>query len=350
MATAIPAESRHDPRSAGIGRVYLPVLLAVLLVGAAFAMSVGHYPVTASTVLDILVASLGLSDTSHPASVVNVVMAVRLPRVLAAITVGAALAAAGVAYQALFRNPLASPALLGVSSGAGFGACAAMLLQAGALGIQTSAFAGGLAAVGLALLIANHLGRGAILILVLSGLVVSALFQALTSSLKYLADPLDTLPAMVFWLLGSLAQANRQELWLAIPLVLLGLLILLLLRWPTQVMEVGEDEARMLGIRVGLVRLLVIIAATLITAAAVSLAGIVGWVGLLVPHLTRLLVGPAYPRLLPMTILMGAAYLLLVDTICRSAFASELPLGVATAVIGAPVFIIILMRARRQWH
>jgi len=184
---------------------------------------------------------------------------------------------------------------------------------------------------------------------VLAGMVVSALFQALTSALKYVADPLNTLPAIVFWLLGGLGRVTAMDLAWAAPFALAGMAALYLLRWPTQVLEAGDDEARTLGIPVRGLRALLILAATLVTAAVVSISGVVGWVGLLVPHLARLLVGQAYAVLLPASMLMGAGYLLLVDDLCRSAFASELPLGIVTAVLGAPVFVAVLLKARRPW-
>lgn len=312
-------------------------------------MGLGHYPLSPSAVLDVLWSTLVGAPSAQPPAVDNVVLAVRLPRVLAAMLVGASLAAAGAAYQTLFRNPLASPAILGVSAGAGFGAALAMLLYGGALAVQGAAFAGGLLAVGAAMFIAGRLGNGSPLVLVLAGLVVSALFQALTSALKYVADPTDTLPAIVFWLLGSLGRVGMRDLAWAAPFALGGLALLFLLRWPTQVLEAGDDEARTLGVPVGALRVALIAAATSMTAAAVSISGIVGWVGLLVPHLARLLVGPAYGALLPASALLGAGYLLLVDGLCRSAFAAELPLGIVTAVLGAPVFVVILAKARRQW-
>lgn len=325
------------------------VLLPLVLIVAAGSMGLGHYPLPATAVLDVLRSALAGAPSAQPPAVENVVLAVRLPRVLAAMLVGASLAAAGAAYQTLFRNPLASPAILGVSAGAGFGAALALLLHGGALAVQGSAFAGGLIAVGAAMFVAGRLGKGSALVLVLAGMVVSALFQALTSALKYVADPLDTLPAIVFWLLGSLARASFHDLVWAAPCALTGLAALYLLRWPTQVLEAGEDEARTLGVPVRALRFALIASATLATAAAVSISGIVGWVGLLVPHLARLIVGPAYAALLPASLLLGAGYLLLVDDLCRSAFASELPLGIVTAVLGAPVFVAVLVKARRQW-
>ena len=326
---------------------------AVLAIGMAIiavvSMGLGHYPLSPAAVLDVLWSALTGTASTQPPAVANVVLSVRLPRVLSAMLVGACLAAAGAAYQTLFRNPLASPALLGVSAGAGFGAALAMLLQAGALAVQGSAFAGGVFAVGTAMFIAGRLGQGSALVLVLAGLVVSALFQALTSALKYVADPLNTLPAIVFWLLGGLGRVTAVDLAWAAPFALAGMVALFLLRWPTQVLEAGDDEARTLGVPVRALRVTLIAAATLATAAAVSISGIVGWVGLLVPHLARLVVGSAYTVLLPASILLGAGYLLLVDDLCRSAFDAELPLGIVTAVLGAPVFVVVLLRTKRRW-
>lgn len=327
----------------------LSILAVTTLAIAIVSMGIGHYPLSPQAVVEVLWSAVTGSPSTQATAAHNVVLAVRLPRVLAAMLVGASLAAAGAAYQTLFRNPLASPAILGVSSGAGFGAALAMLLHASALAVQGSAFAGGIVAVAAAMFISGRLGQGSALVLVLAGLVVSALFQALTSALKYVADPLDTLPAIVFWLLGGLGRVSRVDLYWAAPFALTSIGVLFLLRWPTQVLDAGDDEARTLGIPVSRLRIALIFAATLMTAAATSISGIVGWVGLLVPHLARLIVGPAYAQLLPASVLLGAGYLLLVDDLCRSAFAAELPLGIVTAILGAPVFVAVLARARRQW-
>ncbi|MCK2087735.1 iron ABC transporter permease [Thauera aromatica] len=347
VGSIVDGASRVAGRWRGLG--FIAPLAFAVLASAVFSMGLGHYPLAPSEVLAVLWAALTGTESGQPPMAETVVLAVRLPRVLAAMLVGASLAAAGAAYQTLFRNPLASPAILGVSSGAGFGAALAMLLSGSALAVQGAAFAGALLAVVAAMLIAGRLGKGSALVMVLAGLVVSALFQALTSALKYVADPLDTLPAIVFWLLGSLGRVGTHDLAWAAPFALAGMLALFLLRWPTQVLEAGDDEARTLGVPVRALRLALIGAATLMTAAAVSISGIVGWVGLLVPHLARLIVGPAYAALLPASLLLGAGYLLLVDNLCRSAFAAELPLGIVTAVLGAPVFVTVLARARRQW-
>lgn len=327
----------------------MAALAFAVAVIAIFSMRLGHYPLSWAAILDVLWSALTGHASAQGAAVDNVVLAVRLPRVLSAMLVGAGLASAGAAFQTLFRNPLASPAILGVSAGAGFGAALAMLLSAGGLVMQGAAFAGGIVAVSAAVFVATLLGRGSVLLLVLAGLVVSALFQALTSGLKFIADPLNTLPAIVFWLLGGLGQASTRDLIWAAPFALGGIAVLFLLRWPTQVLEAGDDEAQSLGIAVRPLRLVLIAAATLTTATTVSIAGTVGWVGLLVPHLARFLVGPSYLVVLPASTLLGAGYLLLVDDLCRSAFAIEVPLGIATAVLGAPVFVAVLARARRQW-
>lgn len=327
----------------------LALLSFAVMVTAIVSMGLGHFSLSSAAVLDVLWSALSGEPSVQPPAVHNVVLAVRLPRVLAAMLVGASLAAAGVAYQTLFRNPLASPAILGVSAGAGFGAALVMLLHGGALAMQGSAFAGGIIAVGAAMFIASRLGQGSALVLVLAGLVVSALFQALTSALKFVADPTDILPAIVFWLLGGLSRVSMGDLAWAAPFALVGMAVLFLLRWPTQVLEAGDDEARTLGVPVSTLRVALIAAATLMTAAAVSISGVVGWIGLLVPHLARLIVGPAYIVLLPTSILLGAGYLLLVDDLCRSAFSAELPLGIVTAILGAPVFVVVLVKTRRQW-
>ena len=335
---------RYDP-----GSLRLLLLLLAVLASGVLSMRLGHYPVSSAAVFDVFWSAITGTPSAQPQAVCNVILAVRLPRVLSAILVGASLAASGAAYQTLFRNPLASPAILGVSAGASLGAALAMLLYGSVLAIQGSAFAGGIVAVCMVILIADRLGKGSTLVLVLSGLVVSALFQSLTSALKYVADPTDRLPAIVFWLLGGLGRVSMRDLAWSGPFALTGMAALFLLRWPTQVIEAGDDEANTLGVPVSALRFILIVAATLMTAAATSISGIVGWVGLLVPHLARLLVGPAYVDLLPASVLLGAGYLLLVDDFCRSAFSIELPLGIVTAVLGAPIFVVVLAKARRQW-
>jgi iron complex transport system permease protein len=293
-----------------------------------------------------------LTGTPHglPSSVDTVVFNVRGPRIAAAILVGAALAAAGAAYQGLFRNPLVSPDILGVSTGAALGAVVGIYLSLGVVAIQTLAFVAGLGAVAVVYAIASALRRhDPVLVLVLAGIVIGTLLGSCVSLLKYLADPYNQLPAITFWLLGSLASVTLGDVRAIVPSVLLGLVPLVLLRWRMNVMTLGEDEARALGVDTHRLRLAVVAAATLMTAAVVSISGVVGWIGLLVPHLARFLVGPDFRRLLPASILLGAGYLLGVDTLARTAARIEIPLGVLTAFIGAPFFIWILAASRKGW-
>jgi iron complex transport system permease protein len=285
-----------------------------------------------------------------PSSGEIVFMRVRLPRVAAAALVGAALAGAGTAYQTLFRNPLVSPDILGVSGGAGFGAVLGILLSLPVAGIQGLAFAFGLATVVLVYVIAASLrGHDRTLVLVLSGVVVGALAGACISLVKILADPYDQLPAITFWLLGSLAGVKLADLAVVAPLVLLGLVPLILLRWRIGVLSLGDDEARALGVDVPRMRAIVILAATLMTASVVAISGVIGWIGLMIPHVARMLVGPNFDRLLPTAMLMGAAFLLLVDTLARTLARIETPLGILTAVLGAPFFLWLLARGRNTW-
>jgi iron complex transport system permease protein len=275
---------------------------------------------------------------------------VRLPRVAAAMLVGAALAAAGAAYQGLFRNPLVSPDILGVSAGAGLGAVLGIFLALPVVGIQLLAFLVGLGTVGLVLLIAASVrGREPVLVLVLAGVVVGALAGSVISLLKVLADPYDQLPAITFWLLGSLAAIKLEDLTTTVPVAALGLVPLALLRWRINVLSLGDEEAKALGINAGRLRIVVIAAATLMTASVVAIAGIIGWVGLIMPHMARMLVGPNFDRLLPAAMILGAGYLLLVDTLARTIAAVETPIGILTAFVGAPVFLWLLARGRHGW-
>jgi iron complex transport system permease protein len=325
--------------------------LVALAAIAALAFAVGAYRVAPAQLVAVLWAKLTGGDAGVPQAVETVVWSIRGPRVLAAMLVGAALAASGAAYQGLFRNPLVSPDILGVASGAALGAVLGIYLGLPVVAIEAMAFLGGLVAVAVVMLVAAAIpGRDPVLVLVLGGVVIGALLGSGVALLKFLADPYNQLPAITFWLLGSLAAVNRGDLAnLALP-VLVALVPLVLLRWRLDVMTLGDEEAAALGVHTGAVRATVIVAATLMTAAAVATSGIVGWVGLVVPHLARLLVGPAFVRLLPVAILFGAGYLLAVDTAARTIGPVELPLGVLTAAIGTPVFLWLLAFGRRGWQ
>jgi iron complex transport system permease protein len=317
---------------------------------AAVALCVGRFPVTLDQLLTLAWSRLSGAPSELPANVETVVLGVRGPRVLAAMAVGAVLAAAGAAYQGLFRNPLVSPDILGVSSGAALGAVLGIWLSLGVVAIQLLAFAMGLAAVAVVYALGAALRRhDPILVLVLAGVVVGTLLGSCVSLVKYLADPYNQLPAITFWLLGSLAAATAGDVGAILPAVVLGLVPLYLLRWRMNVMTLGDEEAQALGVDTRRLRLVVVAAATLMTAAVVSISGIVGWIGLLVPHIGRLLVGPEFGRLLPAAMLLGSGYLLAVDTLARTVARLEIPLGVLTALLGAPFFVWVLARSRRGW-
>ncbi|BAT59787.1 putative ABC transporter permease protein [Variibacter gotjawalensis] len=326
------------------------IAVAVLLVGIAVAFGVGRFPVSLADVATALWSRLTGSPSGLSPSVEAVVFNIRGPRVLAALCCGASLAIAGAAFQGLFRNPLVSPDILGASSGAALGAVTAILLSWGIFGIQAAAFVGGLVAVGAVYAVGATIRSGdPILTLVLTGIVMGALLGAGVGLVKVLADPYNQLPAMTFWLLGSLSATTRADLIpLTIPVVI-GAGILFALRWRMNVLSLPEEEARALGLPTGVLRLVIVAAATLVTAASVAAAGIIGWVGLIVPHLARFLVGPDFGKLLPTSMLLGGGYLLLIDTLARTMAPIEVPLGILTAVIGTPFFIWLLATARGSW-
>ncbi|MDP2986274.1 MAG: iron ABC transporter permease [Hydrogenophaga sp.] len=317
--------------------------LVVLLAGVLVAFTVGRTPMSLPDLWAVLTGSA--SDTMQ-----TVVWQIRAPRIAAAVAVGAALSVAGAAFQGLFRNPLVSPDILGASAGAALGALLGIYFSLGIAGIQLAAFAGGLLAVGMVYGVGSTVRQSdPVLVLLLAGVVIGSLLGAGIGLVKTLADPYNQLPAMTFWLLGSLSGAHADDLPALLLPVALGLVVLLLLRWRLDVMSLPEEEARALGARTTLLRLAIVAAATLITAASVAAAGIVGWVGLVVPHLARFLVGPSFVRLLPASALLGGGFLLLIDTLARSVAHVEVPLGILTALIGSPFFIVLLRRAQRGW-
>jgi iron complex transport system permease protein len=333
-------------RSLGGGAIALGVLLA----GIGIAFAVGRFPVS----LGELVTALWSRATGTPSglspSVEAVVFNIRGPRVVAALACGAALAVAGTAFQGLFRNPLVSPDILGASSGAALGAVIGIFFSFGIFGIQAAAFAGGLVAVAAVYAVGSTIRSGdPILTLVLTGVVVGALLGAGVGLVKYLADPYNQLPAMTFWLLGSLAGTAPADLLPLVGPILFGSAVLVALRWRMNVLSLPEEEARALGLPTGPLRVAIVAAATLATAASVAAAGIIGWVGLVVPHLARFLVGPDFGRLIPTAALLGGGYLLIIDTLARTMAPVEVPLGILTAVIGTPFFIWLLASARGSW-
>jgi len=335
------------PRSAVSG---FAIALAVLVAGLLAAFTIGRYPVGISDLVHVLAAkALGHRADVSPA-VESVILQVRGPRVLAAVLIGAALALAGTAFQGLFRNPLVSPDILGASSGAALGAVVGIYFSLGVLAIEGTAFAGGLAAVACVYVLGSALrARDPIIVLVLTGVVVGSLFGAAVGLVKYLADPYNQLPAMTFWLLGSLSATTAADLAPLFAPIAIGALVLIALRWRMNVMSLPEEEARALGVATGPLRAAIVAAATLVTSASVAAAGIIGWVGLVVPHLARSLVGPDFARLLPAAAILGGGYLLLIDTLARTMAQVEVPLGILTAVIGTPFFIWLLASMQKTW-
>lgn len=337
-------EARKARGHAGTRVALLPI--------AAFLLSLplGRYPISIPELIEALLVRLGLMHGTVPDTINTVVFGVRLPRLLTAMLVGGALSLSGAAYQGMFRNPLVSPDILGAAAGAGFGAVLGIMLSKTVVVTQLLAFAFGLGAVLVTYLVAQRLQRGdPTLILVLTGILVGTIFTSLISIMKFLADPYDKLPAITYWLMGSLAAVNRQDLLLLLGPVAVGATVLYLLRWQLTTLSFGEEEARTLGVETGRLRAIVIVAATMMTAAAVATCGMVGWVGLVIPHLARSLVGPDYKVLIPVSLFLGSTFLLLVDDLARVAGTLELPLGVLTALVGAPFFLFLLARSRKGW-
>jgi iron complex transport system permease protein len=322
----------------------------VLVAGLLLAFAVGRYPVNPGDFFAVFAAKLTGHASGVPPAVENVIWQVRGPRVLAAALVGGALAVAGTAFQGLFRNPLVSPDILGASSGAAFGAVLGIFASLGVVAIQALAFAGGILAVAAVYAIGSAVrARDPVLVLVLAGVVIGALLGSGVGLVKYLADPYNQLPAMTFWLLGSLSATTPADLVPLFGPVALGTACLFALRWRMNVMSLPDEEARALGVPTGALRIAIVAAATLVTSASVATAGIIGWVGLVVPHVARTLVGPDFGRLIPAAALIGGGFLLVIDTLARTAATIEIPLGILTALVGTPFFIWLLASVSKTW-
>ena len=318
-------------RSARHGTLILVALGALVLASTLASLMLGRYPITPIEAVGML-ANLALPiDSFWTSQQETLFFQVRLPRIALALMVGCSLATAGAAYQGTFQNPLVSPDILGASQGAAFGAAVAILLGLGSLGISLFAFACSIAAV----------------LLVLAGVMVSSLFQAGVSFTKLIADPTDQLAAITYWLMGSLTGAKWSDMAFALPPIAIGLAALFALRWRINVLTMGDDEASTMGVNARRVRLIVILAATLVTAASVSISGMIGWVGLVIPHFARMIVGCDYRKLLPASMLMGASFLLIVDDVARLVASSEIPIGILTAFVGAPFFLYLITRRKQ---
>ena len=319
----------------------LPFLAALICLG------IGRYSMSVSETVTTLFSRFTNAKVDNTAS--TDIFNVRLPRIILAAVVGAGLSCAGAAFQGLFSNPLATPDTLGVASGASFGAVLAMLIGGNMIGIQGMALIFGLISCLITFLIGRSSRRGSIVMIVLAGLVVSSVFEALVSLMKYVADPQDELPVITYWLMGSMSRANYKNLVMGIPFIVIGIIIIFALRWRLNILSFNEDEARSLGVNVKILRVAFILASSMITASCVSMCGQVGWVGLLVPHISRMMRGNNNCKVIPVSISLGAFFMIVMDTFARSATASEIPISILTAIIGAPVFIVLLKKTGGSW-
>jgi len=335
-------------------KIAIPIALIAIFV---VSFSVGRFPISPGELVRTLsngiahhVGALFGSDIPiADERMYTVVFKIRLPRVLVVILTGAALAVSGASYQGMFKNPLVSPDLLGASAGASVGACLGLLLNMPTIVIQLWAFIGGLTAVGMAVWLNKFVKYDATLGLVLGGILVSTLFQSGMSLIKFMADGDDKLPSITFWLMGSFSSINARDFWLILLPMAAGFALLLLERWKLNVLSFGDEEARSMGINTARTRLIVIFASTLLTSVTVAVAGIVGWIGLVIPHLARALVGPNYRVLLPTSMFVGSGFLLIVDDIARLLTTVEIPIGILTAILGVPFFVFIFKRNMKGW-
>ena len=306
---------------------------------ALIALCLGQYTIALQDVIKVL--TLQKVDLANAETVI---FNIRIPRILVSLIVGSGLGAAGASFQALFSNPLATPDTLGCANGASFGAALGILLGLNALGIQISALIFGILAVVFVFVFTRYRHANQIMMIILGGMVVSSLFSALVSLIKYVADPNDVLPVITFWLMGSFSNSTVRSLYTGVPMIVLGMVVLYLMRYRMNALSLKEEEAASLGINVRQNRMIVIVASSLITASVVSMCGVVGWVGLLIPHISRMLFGNNHTKVIPGCIVFGALFMLIIDTIARCMYQAEIPVSILTAIIGAPVFLLLLRK------
>ncbi len=326
--------------------IILAVLPLILLV---VSLCIGRFYVSPKTTFSILFSKISSVEVFWDDIEEIVVLGVRLPRILMALMIGAALSVSGTSFQAIFGNPLVSPHILGVAAGAGFGAALGILLSNSVIVTQLMALAFGVGAVLITYLISKRKSAATLYTLVLSGVITGAFFTALISFIKYVADPDDKLPEIVYWLMGSLNGIVMRDVLTALPFILTGILIIVLLRWKINVLSLTEEEASSLGIDVKKYRLIIIGASSIITAVSVAFCGIVGWIGLVIPHVGRMIVGNDHKALVPATVFLGAFYLLFIDNLSRTLTPAQIPLSILTAIIGAPFFAYLLRRTGGRW-
>lgn len=331
--------------------IIITVLFILLICMFLFSFTLGRYQVSITEIFNYLRYLITGEKNGLSANVIAVISQIRFPRIATAVLLGSALSVSGASYQGVFKNPMVSPDILGASAGAGFGAAIGILLSLSSVMIQFVSFIFGILAVFLSYIISRVVGRkdNTTLVLILSGMVVSSLLSSLISVAKYVADPYSKLPEITLWLMGSLSAVNTTDLKIIFLPIVICTAILMLLRWRLNVLSFGDEEAQALGVNTKRLRLIVIICSTMLTASVVSVGGMIGWVGLVIPHLGRMLVGPNYKHLMPATFLLGGIYLLLVDNISRNLLQVEIPIGILTAIIGAPFFVYLLLKGKKGW-
>ena len=338
----VPVRRKRTANLILLGLGILVIALAIL------SFLVGRYPISPDKVVAMLADRVIPIDPFWTDQEETIFFNVRLPRVVMAMLVGCCLSSAGAAYQGTFQNPLVSPDILGASQGAAFGAAVAILLGFASFGISAMAFVFAIITVLLVIAVAQAARGNQVLTVVLAGVMVSSLFSAGVSFTKLIADPADQLPAITYWLMGSLTSAKPSDVYMAFPPMFVGLVVLFILRWKINILTMGDDEASTMGVNTKLLRMVIILAATLVTAASVAVTGMIGWVGLVIPHLSRMLIGSDYRKLMPASMMMGASFLLLVDDVSRLATTAEIPIGILTAFIGAPFFLYLITREGRK--
>ncbi|NLG10675.1 MAG: iron ABC transporter permease [Coriobacteriaceae bacterium] len=348
------ATSKSIPQCAQSSRskkadLFIVGMSVLLIVAMSVSLMLGRYPIEPQQAVRMLMSIVLPIDQTWTEQQASLFFNVRLPRILLAVMVGCCLASAGAAFQGTFQNPLVSPDILGASQGAAFGAAAAILAGCGAFMVSLSAFCFAIVSVLLVLLISSRAKGNRVLVVVLAGVMISSLFSAGVSFTKLVADPADDLPAITYWLMGSLtgAKLDMALAMVAVPMII-GLVLLFALRWKINILTMGDDEASTMGINVRVIRIIIIAAATLVTASSVAVSGMIGWVGLVVPHLCRMIVGCDYRKLLPCSMLVGANFLLIVDNVARLTTTSEIPIGILTAFVGAPFFLYLITRRKQQ--
>ena len=327
--------------------LFIGITFLLIPITALICLGIGRYSLSPLQILQ----SFGdaLMGKAGDVMAKTVIFKVRLPRIILALAAGAGLACSGAAFQGLFSNPLATPDTLGVASGASFGAVLAMMFHWNLIGIQLLALVFGLISCFLTYQISRIKGKSSIIMIILSGMVISSLFQALVSIVKYMADPEDELPSITYWLMGSMSTVTYKSLIFGLPFIITGAAVIWALKWRLNILSLNEDEAKSMGLNIKVLRLFIIVASSLITASVISMCGQIGWVGLLIPHISRMLLGSNNKTVVPLSISFGAVFMVIIDTFARSASSAEIPISILTAIIGAPVFISLLRKTGGVW-